>query len=469
MSVKKKSGFIIAPIVFVIVMLLPEINGLPAEGKRCLAVFAAAFVLYLAESMPAAIVSLAIVPLLVVCKVTDIKSALSGFSSTSTYLIVGSFILAAAMEKSKLGDRVTYFIMQKVGTSAKRITFGIVLVNIILALLVPSSTARTAMMLPICLNIISQFRGEKKEKTKFGANLLLTLCCTNSTISAGILTATITNPMAVDYLYEATGKRVTYGEWFVWGFLPALLLTLIAWALIQLLLRPEMKELPNGKEYISQKVAEQGAPSRDEKKVGIIFLMTIVVWAFGEKIGIDSTTTCLLSAVVLCLPKIGILDWKDCADHISLSVVFICSGGISLGAAMSSTGASEWMAEKMFDILHLEGLSVAAIIILLLIVVQFMHVFFVGTATMANVFFPILIGIANVSNINATWVLIPAAMMLGGYPILMFFNTTPSILCFDTGELGADEFPKFGLILSVIACAVYALCIKFYWPLVGMM
>ena len=98
-----------------------------------------------------------------------------------------------------------------------------------------------------------------------------------------------------------------------------------------------------------------------------------------------------------------------------------------------------------------------------------MHVFFVGTATMANVFFPILLGIAQVSGINPMLTILPAAFMIGGYPILMFFNTTPNILCYDTGQIDAKDFPKIGFIVSVFACIVYIFCVKWYWPYTNMM
>ncbi|EHI97726.1 anion transporter [Clostridium sp. DL-VIII] len=465
---KLKWGIPISIVVLIIFLLLPCPKGLSVEGQRCLAVFSAAFVLYLSEAIPASIVSLAVVPVLAIFNIVSIKDALSGFSSTSTYLIVGSFILAAAMLKSKLADRITYLIMLKIGTSARNITLGILMVNIVLAFMVPSSTARTAMLLPICINIINKFRGESREKTKFGANILLTLCCTNSTISSGILTSTISNPMAVQYISDASGRTVTFGEWFTWGFPPALIMTFVAWGIIQIMFKPEVKELKGGKSFIQGKMNELGKLNINEVKAIIVLGITIILWAFGDKVGVDSTTACLLGACALCIPKIGFLSWDDCKNSISLSVVFITSGGISLGAAMSSSGTAKWMAEGIFNSLHLGNYSAATMIIILIIVVQFMHVVFVGTATMANVFFPILIGIASVANINPILTIIPSAMMLGGYPIIMFFNTTPNILCYDTGEIGSDVFPKFGTILSILACAVYAICVLIYWPLIGM-
>jgi sodium-dependent dicarboxylate transporter 2/3/5 len=466
---KRIIGIFLAIFVAVSILAVPEIHHLSNIGQRCLAVFSAVFILYLFESIHVAVISLLIVPILVIFHITDINAALKGFASTSTYLIIGSFVMAAAMLKSNLGDRITYWVLVRVGTSTKRISFGIMCVNIVMAFLIPSSTARTAMLLPICIKIINLFQDKEKNGGRFGANLLMTLCCTNSTISAGILTSTVTNPMAVQYITATTGQTVSFVKWLEWGFPPALLMTIVSWLLIQLIFSAKINADGHGREYFRQKLNEMGSISKSEKNVFIVFLGTILLWIFGEKFGIDSTTVCLLSACVLCLPIFGCLDWKECQDSISLNVVFVCSGGISLGAAMSDTGAANWLAESIFSFMHLSQYSSAATISILIVIVQFMHVVFVGTATMANVFFPILVGIAEVSDINPMLTVLPAAFMIGGYPILMFFNTTPNILCCDTGELKNRDFPLFGCCVSVLACIVYIVCVYWYWPLIHAM
>lgn len=467
MNLKKRLGLALAAVSFVLILFLPTSSDLSGEGVRCLAVFCAVFFLYLFESINAAVVSLLIVPALTLLHIVDIQTALSGFASTSTYLIVGSFILAAAVLKSGLGTRITYLILMKIGTSARRVTFGILLVNIVTAFMIPSSTARTAMMLPICISLIRQFSSEKH--SRFGANLMLTLCITNSTISAGILTATISNPMAAEYILSSTGSSVSFTDWFIWGFPPALIMTLISWVVIQLLFPPEQAGINGGKAFIENQLRSLGPMGHDEKITVAVLAFTIFLWVCGHIFGIDSTSACLLGACLLVLPKIGILKWSDCKNNISISVVFIVSGGVSLGAAMSSTGASAWIASRIFSMLRLQSMSPFLLIVTLIIIVQFMHIFFAGTATMANVFFPILIGIAATAGIPADQLLIPAAFMIGGYPILMFFNTTPSIMCYDTGEVSAGDFPKIGFAISVIACAVYALCAFVYWPLTGLL
>ena len=209
MSKKQWIGLVLAFVLFVTILMIPDIDNLELEGQRCLALFVAVFVLYIFESIPAPVISIAIIPLLVVLKISNVNEALAGFASTSTYLVIGSFILAAAMIKTGLGKRITCHLLLLMGTSPVRTSLGLMVVNIIMAFLIPSSTARTAMLLPICLSIIHEYHGEEKEKRRYAANLLLTLCITSSTISAGIMTSTVSNPMAGAYIQNTTGGLVS--------------------------------------------------------------------------------------------------------------------------------------------------------------------------------------------------------------------------------------------------------------------
>ena len=81
---------------------------------RCSAEF---FVLYLTEAIPLAIASLLVVPAAVLSGITNVRGALDGFAASPVYLIVGAFILATAMVKTRLAERITYLILARIGTS----------------------------------------------------------------------------------------------------------------------------------------------------------------------------------------------------------------------------------------------------------------------------------------------------------------------------------------------------------------
>src|SRR4051812_30590416 len=137
----KGLGVPLAIVIAAAIWLMPTPVGLTVPGQKALALFGGIFVLYLTEALPLAVSSLLVVPAAVLGGVVNLRTALEGFSSSSVYLILGAFILAAAMVKTRLAQRITYLMLGQIGASPRRITLGVTAVNIILAFLVPSTTA----------------------------------------------------------------------------------------------------------------------------------------------------------------------------------------------------------------------------------------------------------------------------------------------------------------------------------------
>ncbi|NMC32414.1 MAG: DASS family sodium-coupled anion symporter [Veillonellaceae bacterium] len=463
---KTRLGLPFAVVATILVWFMPAQPGLSVLAQKALALFAGIFVLYITEAISLPVTSLAIVPLSVLLGIEKPGPALAGFASTSVYLMIGAFILATAMVKSKLADRITYYIMSIVGTTTVRISLGITLANIVLAFLVPSSTARTAILLPVCLSIIGA-AGKGEGRSNFAASLLLTLAFTNATISAGILTATVPNPVTIDFIVKAGGPAISFADWFVMGFPPALLMTGITWWFIQKFFPSEIKEVPGGADHVKEQLAALGPITKNEQRAFAVFILVVGLWITGGYTKINPTIACLAGSILLFLPKIGFLTWKDAERGVSWQIVMVTGGGISMGDILMRTGAAKWLAVSIFNTLGLSNLSLIMMLVVLMFIVQYMHIFFVGTTTMATAFLPIVMGMAQVAHVNPAFFALPAGMIIGGYPLLMFYCTLPNILVYDTGKLRVEDFPKVGLVVCTIGCIVYAGCALTYWKWLG--
>jgi len=465
-KLRKQYGLPLALLCSAIVWFMGAPAGLSLAGHKALVLFTGIFVLYLTESVPLPIVSLAVAPLAALWSIVPPSVALESFASSPVYLMVGAFILANAMVKSGLADRLTYVIMNLVGIKTRAISFGIVLANIVMAFLVPSSLARTGIMIPVCLGIFHVFG--QQGRTKFAINLLLTLTMTNATMGAAIYTATVPNPVTVELLAKAGGPVVTYMQWFMYGFPPGLLMTFITWWFIQIVFRPELDELPNGKEFVKKKLAELGPLTSIEKRAMSVFALVVVLWATGGWTDIDPTTAALAGILFFFLPKFGFMTWDDVHKNMSWSLIFIAGGGISLGLILTKTGAAKWLAVTIFKMLGLQGLSVLVTLIVIMMVIQYMHFLFVGTTAMATSFIPIVIAMAEHAQVSPLIFALPAGMIIGGYPLLMFYNTTPNIAVYGTGLLKVEDFPKVGVLVCLIAVIVYSICATTYWRWLGL-
>jgi solute carrier family 13 (sodium-dependent dicarboxylate transporter), member 2/3/5 len=462
---RQRTGLPLAIFVTLVIWFLPVPSGLTEVGLKCLALFGGIFMLYLTEAVPLPISSLAVVPLAVLMGIATPKDALDGFGSTSVYLLVSAFILATAMVKSRLAERLTYYILKGVGSSTLGVTIGITLANVVLAFLVPSSTARTAILLPVCLGLIATFNVGARSRLAKG--LLLTLTFTNATMGAGILTATLPNPITVEFIVKAGGPQVSYMQWLQMGFPPAVVMTIITWWLCRVMFKPEVAHIPGGRAHVSESLAKLGHLSGNEVRALIVFLLVIALWLTGDWTKIDVTVAALAASCLLFVPKLGFMTWDDANKGVSWQVVFVAGGGISLGALMMKTGAAKWLAISILDATGVAGMTTLVVLIVIMLIIQYLHLVFVGTTAMATALLPVVIGMAEHLHVNPLIFALPAGMIIGGYPMLMFYNTLPNILVYGTGELTVGDFPKVGVILCTIAVVLYALCAATYWRWLG--
>src|SRR5262249_2526418 len=146
-------------------------------------------------------------------------------------------------------------------------------------------------------------------RTPFAVKLLLTLAFTNATISAGILTATVPNLVTVEFLAKA-GRPVTFTDWLVYGFPPALVMTFLTWVVIQLVFKSgEASARPTASAVVEMRLVEMGRTTAAEWRSLAIFLLVVAGWATQSWTKLDSTVVCLIGAGLLFLPKIGVIDW----------------------------------------------------------------------------------------------------------------------------------------------------------------
>lgn len=59
--------------------------------------------------------------------------------------------------------------------------------------------------------------------------------------------------------------------------------------------------------------------------------------------------------------------------------------------------------------------------------------------------------------LNPLVLVLPAGMIVGGYPLLMFYNTLPNILVYGTGKLRVQDFPIVGTLACAVAFTRFAL------------
>ena len=131
-------------------------------------------------------------------------------------------------------------------------------------------------------------------RSPFAVNLLLALTLTNATIGAGTLTATVPNPVTVEFVAKASGQGISYIQWLLYGFPPAVIMTFATWAFIQWIYPAETgARSGEASEIIRNNLAAMGPMSSAERRALLVFLAVTALWATQGLTGLDTTIVCL--------------------------------------------------------------------------------------------------------------------------------------------------------------------------------
>lgn len=221
------AGLPVALIVFVFLLTMPTPEGLLLQGKAAIAVFFSIFILWVTQSLPTYLTSLIAIVLLVITGAWSEKEALGVFGLDVMWVMLMAFFITSGMEKSGFAKRLALWIISKFGHTAKSALATLAVTNLILAFLVPSTTARATLMLPISLLILKVYKAIPGE-SNFGRQLVIQQLQFNNICTTGILTATSPQIMAVGLIKDLAGVDITWMDWFAASFPIAALTVLIS-------------------------------------------------------------------------------------------------------------------------------------------------------------------------------------------------------------------------------------------------
>ena len=120
----KNIGLFLGPILFILVRLVIEVEGLSDEANAILASTLWIATWWITEAIPIAVTSLLPIILFPLSGGLSISETSSSFGHRYIFLYLGGFILALAIEKWNLHRRIALKIISLIGTNVRKIILG---------------------------------------------------------------------------------------------------------------------------------------------------------------------------------------------------------------------------------------------------------------------------------------------------------------------------------------------------------
>lgn len=394
--------------------------------------------------------------------------ALTGFSSSGVALVAAALALAAAMQATGLHKRIALVVLRFAGEKTSHIVIGAIVISIILAFFVPSATARGGTIIPILLGMVAAFG--LANNSKLSALLIITAAQSISIWNIGIKTAAAQNLVAMNFIQDATGQNVSWGEWFLWAAPWSLLMSIALFFIMRWAIKPETEHMEGGKETVHQQLTELGPMTGKEIRLVIVSVLLLFFWATEDVLHpVDSSTVTLVAIGFLLLPGIGVFTWKEAEKLINWGTLVVFAIGISLVSLLLSTGAAKWLSTETFGALGLSEMPMLATIALVSAFTVLIHLGFASATSLSSALIPVYIALAstlNAPNDGLGFVIIQQFLISFGF--MLPVSAPQNMLAYGTGAFTTKQFIKTGIPLTIVGYLLVLLFSATYWKWLGL-
>ncbi len=465
--------------VLAVPVLLGDIPGLSPGAENMLAVAIIMAAWWATEAFPLAVTALLPLILLPALGIMPMSQTASSYAHPITFLLLGGFALALAVERVNLHVRAAYGFLSLIRARASLLVAVLMGIAAVSSMWI-SNTSTTLMLLPVAISITQMIRQHLTDLTPkqlhdFDVSVFLGLAFGATVGGMGTIIGTPPNAFAVGFIQTTYGIEIGFIDWMTFAVPFMLIMLPLIWLVLTQVTHPVRFALkPDMQASMRAHYHALGSPSVAERRVLTIFLLTVLAWMSRKYVvgvlgltGITDTTIAIAALFSLFIVPAGdregaLLDWNDMA-RIPWGVLVLFGGGFALAAGISDSGLSTWIGKNLSVV---GTASVIIIVLSIVAVIVFLTEITSNTAT-TTTFLPVIAALALEIG-QAPLVLILPATLAASCAFMFPVATPPNAIVFGSGQVRIVDMMRAGLWLNVLGMgvltlfAIYALPLIFY-------
>lgn len=353
-------------------------------------------------------------------------------------------LLSCAFRETNLGQLIARGIFRLFGRKPKFIVLGIMAAGAFLAMWI-TEVAAAAVIFPIAMSIWEQTK-DRPDHKQIGRAMMLGVAwgCAFGGVATPI--ATGANLIAVQYLESMCGVTITFGKWMLIGLPICVSLLAAGWFLLTLPLR-------KGDEIvISETKLSYG---KQEKVLTVVFAAAILLWIFGDKIGLGSHHVALLAGCAMFLPGLAVMEWKKAIQSISWDSILLIASGVLLGDLLHTTGVAEALAKVIFvPSMMGGGIFLRGVVIVLMVSV--LKILFSSNTVSGIVLVPIMISLAMSNNLSP-WGLVAPCIFSSALSLIVISSSPVNVIPYASKAFTPGDMAKSGILMTLVTAVIIGL------------
>jgi sodium-dependent dicarboxylate transporter 2/3/5 len=509
-------GLVLGPTGYALVRLFPP-AGLDAAGAAALACTLWVAVWWLTETAPIAVTALLPIVLFPVSGVTDAAATAAAYADPVTFLFLGGFLVALAVERWGLHRRIAVSVVRALGDDPRRLLGGFMLATASLSMWV-SNTATAMLMVPIALSVVGtpgdappDYRAADAtrfptddaasssgaspsaaspsgaspsaasssvppapESSAFGTALVLGVAYAASIGGVATLIGTPPNAILAAVVERSLGVRLDFVRWMLFGVPFAAVFLVAAWGALSAMFAVGDADATFDAADATgpaDESGEFGSLSTPERRVLVVFSLVVAGWLTRPFLvdpyvaGVTDGAIAVAGATLLFLVPNGaeegaLLSWDD-ATRLPWEVLLVFGGGFAIADAFQTTALDAWVGASLGGV---AGLAPVLTLLVVATLVVFLTEVTSNSAT-ASLFVPLAVGVAA-SFAVAPLVLATVVAVAASLAFMLPVATPPNAVVFGTGYVTVPEMARAGLVLNLLGVVLLAVAAVVWLPVV---
>lgn len=473
----QRIGRVLGPAVFAIMFSTEHMQeSMSPEAWRVAAIGLWMAIWWATEAIPVFVTAFLPIVAFDPLGIASIRDAAAPYANPIIYLFLGGFIMALTLEKWNLHRRIALAILDRVGTDGRRLIGGFMLVCALLSMWM-TNTSTTMMLLPIVLSVSSVIRDNagarsEKERRHFEIAMLLGLAYSASIGGLATLIGTPPNALLVGFMAENYGVQISFARWMVIGVPITVVMLPMAWlVLTRFIFQVNIPASKAVDAHLHQMRVDMGPMTTPEKRVAVVFASVIFCWMLRRPItewldisGVSDSGIVMAAAILLFMLPSGdraqpqLMTWHD-AGRLPWGVLVLFGGGLSLAAAVSSSGLALWLGEGLAP---LNAFGTLALVVAAVALVIFLTELTSNLATTATLL-PVVGAIALQAGVPPIVLTVPITIA-ASCAFMLPVATPPNAIVFATGAISIPQMVRAGVVLNIMGIIMVTLISWFAAP-----
>ncbi|GBG26402.1 Solute carrier family 13 member 2 [Hondaea fermentalgiana] len=473
----QKVGLVLGPL-FAIVFACIEFSDEYPKANEAMACTAFIVVMWVFETCPITVTTLMPVILYPLAGVEESGTLAHQYLNHTSFLTLGAFFVVMGIEDAMAHKRFALWALRYCGTNPKVVLLGFMIITAIVSMFA-SNTSSALLMLPVIQGFL-EGRIDSRDGQRFEKAALLGVALAATCGGCGTLIGTGAN-LSFSLLISGTFPQstVNFQTWMGFAMPIAIIMVAAAWISLSLMYLRGIN-LNLNTDSIKREREQLGPVSRDEKVLGFVLFLMVVLWLVlpytiepylgyctedqytdeyaCEDASSSNTWTSYIDDGVIAMIGAVALFWipssqregemlldESCFKRVPWGVILLLGAGFAMATAIDNSGLSSLISDLIAGATEFSDVALVSIVVILVAIITEL----ISNVASVTIFSPILFQLALQKRINPLMLALPSTIA-ASLAFLLPTSTPPMAIAFSTGRVSFFDMITGGLPLKIV-------------------